>query len=477
MIQEAFPVATTSPAALVVHDDNDNFLKSSDAFNRIKDAARMLAYSGFTPKHLVVPNDPERSVANCFRVVANADRWGLDMFSVADQTYSIGGKLAYQGQLVIAIINRHAGLDGKLGFKFDGKVGTDELTVTVSGKFKGAAEPSTLTLSVGQAKTDNKMWKQDPEQKLCYTGATRWARRYCPEVILGVMTFEDLEVIAANEVPELPVDLRTEEEKRAEADAIKAAAIAKQREALTGGKKIEKAAVEVAPSIDVVATKPAETANAEPSPSPASQETAKPAAVETKPETAAPAVISAKKVREIIDLYKKVLATGQITDAEFKDFVAKNQAISNGEVRVSQITEAAGIQLEGMLLQRSAPADVGNARTETKPAVVKHAIVKIREPKIVTTDGADPHDEETGLATNPKTMTNSQHTQLDELLRSIPTSVWPVSERTKFVNEQKAGNYKGFSAFQARMLINELEKLAGEKGLTGTANVSAAGVV
>jgi len=48
-----------------------------------------------------------------------------------------------------------------------------------------------VKVSVGQAKNDNQMWKKDPEQKLAYTGATKWARRWCPEILLGILIDDD----------------------------------------------------------------------------------------------------------------------------------------------------------------------------------------------------------------------------------------------------------------------------------------------
>lgn len=442
MIQEAFPVATQSPTALVPHVESNDYSKSSDTFNRVENIARMLAHSGFTPKHLVVPNDPERSVANCFRVAGNAVRWELDPFSVADQTYSVGGKLAYQGQLVIAIIHRHAGLDGKLNFSFTGKVGTDELTVTVSGKFKGAAEPSTLTLSVGQAKTDNQMWKKDPEQKLCYSGATRWARRYCPEVVLGVMTFEDLEVIAEQEAPELPVDLRTEEEKKADEEKARKDAMAKQRAALAGGKgatKVEAAEAKVAaaeaPAIDVVATKPAEKAEAKPAPTP---------------------ITDAVKA-SVTDLYKKATAAGKFAAADLTAYLGKC-----GASKLSELTDEQGLELKGLLFNATMPDEAGNARTETKPEAkpaAKRTPIAIREPVIVEEPGQVPHDKETSLYTMPSTITKSQHARIAELMKALPASAWPLEEKKAFLAGLKIANIHGLSNFQAEMLIVELEKL------------------
>ena len=63
----------------------------------------------------------------------------------------------------------------------------------------GEDEPRVINLSVKEAKTSNDMWTRDPEQKLCYSAVVRWARRYCPEVVLGVLTDDDLDRIAQSE--------------------------------------------------------------------------------------------------------------------------------------------------------------------------------------------------------------------------------------------------------------------------------------
>jgi len=117
----------------------------------------------------------------------------MDPFAVAPETYVIQNKLGYGGKLVAALLNTRAGLAGNLRYEFKGT--GDNLTVTVIGRIAGEDKDRTVELSVGQAKTPNKWWKADPMQKLCYSGSVRWARRHCPEVILGVLTDDDLDRI------------------------------------------------------------------------------------------------------------------------------------------------------------------------------------------------------------------------------------------------------------------------------------------
>lgn len=178
----------------VVEDDSENaYLLDTGRFEHTCRIAGMMARANLIPKHLKGDNF-EQTQANCFLVVNQAFRWKLDPFAIAPETYEVGGKLGFQGKLIAAVINARAGLVEKLTYTFNDKTG-DALEVTVSGRLKGEDKPRTVTVSVGQARTTNQMWTKDPQQKLIYSGATKWARRHVPEVILGVLTDDDAEQI------------------------------------------------------------------------------------------------------------------------------------------------------------------------------------------------------------------------------------------------------------------------------------------
>lgn len=178
-------------------------LKDTARFEHMQRIAYAMAASSLLPDHLVTigPKNNKQQLgqetirANCFRIVNQAFRWQIDPFAMIDETYVVGGKLGYQGKLVAAIVNARSGLKDRLRYEFNGQTG-DGLQVTVIGTFRGEDEPRTVDLSVGQAKTDNKMWRTDPEQKLIYSAVTKWARRHCPEIMLGVLTDDDIERIS-----------------------------------------------------------------------------------------------------------------------------------------------------------------------------------------------------------------------------------------------------------------------------------------
>lgn len=205
-------LALTPPASrqrLISTDSSPaNTLLDTAKFEQMSRVANLMFATPVLPLHLrglKKGNDyewysDEEVKATCFLVVNQAIRWNFDPFAVMGETYVVGGKLAWQGKLVAAVVNARAGLKTKLDYTFTGTKGKDDYTVTVSGTFEGEDKPRVAELCIKDAKTSNSMWTKDPSQKLIYSAVVRWARRYCPEVVLGVMTDDDLERITEREV-------------------------------------------------------------------------------------------------------------------------------------------------------------------------------------------------------------------------------------------------------------------------------------
>ncbi len=160
-------------------------------FDQAYRVAKAMANMSLLPAHLR-RDDMTETASNAFLVVMQAVAWEMSPFALMGLTFPVGGKLGYEGKAVAAIVNTRAGLKGRLSYAYSGK-GLDR-EVTVSGTFAGEDEPRTLTGCVKDWKTNNKMWLQEgpsQDQKLSYVGATWWARRHCPEVILGVHIAEE----------------------------------------------------------------------------------------------------------------------------------------------------------------------------------------------------------------------------------------------------------------------------------------------
>jgi hypothetical protein len=131
----------------------------------------------------------------CCGVTLRALQWGLDPFSVASKAYQVnGGIIAYEAQLIHAVINTRAGLVDDLHVTYEGE--GEERRCTVSGALnRGSKKVRTYTSPmVKEIKVKNSpLWKSDPDQQLHYFATRNWARRWCPEVLLGAYTREEIE--------------------------------------------------------------------------------------------------------------------------------------------------------------------------------------------------------------------------------------------------------------------------------------------
>lgn len=148
--------------------------------------AKLMAAGNFVPPHL------RGRAGDCLAVVMQATRWAMDPFAVAGKTYFVNDRIAYESQLVNAVINSANVLDGRLHPTWSGS--GNELSCTVSGKLKADPEIKVRKVDIKNITTRNSpLWKQDPEQQLAYFTMRAWARLHAPEVILGVYTPEELQ--------------------------------------------------------------------------------------------------------------------------------------------------------------------------------------------------------------------------------------------------------------------------------------------
>lgn len=169
-------------------------------FEQLQRVAQMMAKSSLVPAHLrYLPDDEqaikEQRIADCFLVTAQAFRWRMDCFAVAQHTFVLKGKLGYEGKLIAAIINASGRIEQNLAYEYSGDPGPGR-KVVVSATLKGEKKVRTVEGTVAAWATENDMWRKDQDQILSYRGAREWARRHMPEIILGIAAEEELPAMA-----------------------------------------------------------------------------------------------------------------------------------------------------------------------------------------------------------------------------------------------------------------------------------------
>lgn len=152
------------------------------------DFAKWLSQAGHAiPKHL------RGNVGACLAVLDISQRWGFSPYQVSRLCYVVNDILAFQAQLVTAVINKFAPLEGRLRYRYEGE--GDTRVCIASGVPKGETEPLEYrTPPLAQIQPKNSpLFKTDPDQQLAYIAGTRFCRRYFSEVLIGIYTPDELE--------------------------------------------------------------------------------------------------------------------------------------------------------------------------------------------------------------------------------------------------------------------------------------------
>lgn len=182
------PVAAPAQRAVAI-DVNDPvaLYLDSHVFEQLQRVARLMCSAGLAPSHL----RGQDKIADCFLVTAQAFRWRMDPFAVAQHTFVLSGKLGYEGKLIAAVVNSSGKLNGSLSYRYTGD-GPDR-GIIVSGRLKDSAEDREITGTLAGWRTSNEKWRTMPDQMLAYRGAREWARRHMPEAVLGVSAEDEID--------------------------------------------------------------------------------------------------------------------------------------------------------------------------------------------------------------------------------------------------------------------------------------------
>lgn len=187
-------------------------------FGQVQRIAGIMAKAeGFVPKHCIGKTEV------CFAITTRSLVWKLDPFAVAQATYQPveGGKVAYEGKLVQAILEQSGRLDGQIiptyrgdWSKVQGKFRmqrseksgkmyavaayseADEagLGIVVSAQVKGEAKPRSVELDLRQCHPRNStLWATDPQTQIYYRAIRMLGNVAMPGVLMGVPFVDDLD--------------------------------------------------------------------------------------------------------------------------------------------------------------------------------------------------------------------------------------------------------------------------------------------
>ncbi|EOX7250277.1 RecT family recombinase [Escherichia coli] len=202
-------IITTEQAPNTISASNAVF--NVQALGQLTTFADLMAQSAVTvPKHLA------GKPADCMAIVMQAMQWGMNPYAVAQKTHLVNGVLGYEAQLVNAVISSSSAIQGRFHYEYGGdwekiagqKDGRDELGlfIRVGAVLRGEAEITWgEPIYLADITTRNSpLWKTAPKQQIAYLAVKYWARLYCPEVILGVYSPDEVEPRTEKEINPAP---------------------------------------------------------------------------------------------------------------------------------------------------------------------------------------------------------------------------------------------------------------------------------
>lgn len=155
---------------------------------QVMEVAKLMALS-----KQAVPPHLRGEPGMCFAVCIQALEWKMSPFSVANKSYVVNDRVAFESQLIHAVIEARAPLKGRLRGTYSGD-GPD-LVCSISGMLEGEAEPLVYdSPKIKDIKVKNSpLWSSDPRQQLWFYSTRAWARKYCPDILLGLFSKDELE--------------------------------------------------------------------------------------------------------------------------------------------------------------------------------------------------------------------------------------------------------------------------------------------
>lgn len=179
------------------------------SMNAAMKVANLLAKSQLLPEQYI--GHPE----NCLIAIDIANRMRVSPLLVAQNLYVVKGKPAWSGSFAISAIN-NCGKFSALDFVFTDNGGggcVAKATRLSDGKVLLSTE---ITLDMAKAEgwstKNGSKWLTMPKQMLMYRAGSFFARAYCPEVLLGIQTLDEVQDVQgyANEQEVVTIQLEKE---------------------------------------------------------------------------------------------------------------------------------------------------------------------------------------------------------------------------------------------------------------------------
>ena len=216
-----------------------NTISASNAIFNVQALGQLTAFANLmADSQVTVPAHLAGKPADCMAIVMQAMQWGMNPYAVAQKTHLVNGVLGYEAQLVNAVIASSSAINGRFHYRYGGDwercTRTQEITrekhgkngkYSVTERVRGWTDEDEIGLFVqvgailrgeseitwgeplylsGVVTRNSPLWVSNPKQQIAYLALKYWARLYCPAVVLGVYTPDEIEQRTEKEINPTP---------------------------------------------------------------------------------------------------------------------------------------------------------------------------------------------------------------------------------------------------------------------------------
>ena len=184
---------------------NKSVYSSIQSFESAQRIAASLADSALVPNAY----RGQAGLPNCIVAIEIANRMGMSPFQVMQNLNVIHGRPSWSSQFIIGLIQ---GCGRFEGFSYDETADSCQCVATLKTTGEQVSGPKiTLDMAKKEGWTKNTKWSTMPQTMLRYRAASAFGRFHIPDLILGIQSVEENEVIDAEievvqEAPESKLD-------------------------------------------------------------------------------------------------------------------------------------------------------------------------------------------------------------------------------------------------------------------------------
>lgn len=149
--------------------------------------AKMMAVSQIgVRKHL------RGNVGACLAITVQSIEWGMSPFAVANKSYMVNDQLAFESQLIQAVILKRAPIKGRFKVEYLGEGAKRKCKVSATLRDTGETVEYVSPEFEKITPKNSPLWKTDPDQQQFYYSGRALCRRHFPDVLLGVYDADEL---------------------------------------------------------------------------------------------------------------------------------------------------------------------------------------------------------------------------------------------------------------------------------------------